>query len=352
MKNNPVSVPKVSIIVPVYNTERYLRHCVESIRNQTLKDIEIILVNDGSPDRCPEICDECATKDKRIRVIHKENGGVSSARNVGMDISRGEFIGFVDPDDYVGPEYFGNMFQTFQKHTDADLIVSGLTFISGANKRKITCGSEYTLDKGEFCNEFFKLQKQGYVNPIWNKLYKTEVLVDIRFELGNNKAQDLLFNLEYFIRCRKFVFIPQYEYFYILRDTSVTVKASREYIREYELERSLSFIEKKISLYVKNGIPWKDIEKYSLSFHPVWFYITIKNVMARRTPYNFQGQIKQIREILKYRKIDIPVRIDEKGTLKFIIYLCYYLKHSLLIWTFLKAFFIVSKISRYVRGKK
>ena len=91
----------ISVIVPVYNVEKYLDNCVESIVNQTYKDLEIILVDDGSPDNCPAMCDEWAKKDSRIRVIHKENGGVSSARNIGLDNVTGEYIGFVDSDDYL-----------------------------------------------------------------------------------------------------------------------------------------------------------------------------------------------------------------------------------------------------------
>ena len=91
----------ISIIVPVYKVEKYIDRCVESIINQTYKNIEIILVDDGSPDNCPKICDEWAKKDKRIRVIHKENRGVSSARNVGIDVAKGKYIGFVDSDDYI-----------------------------------------------------------------------------------------------------------------------------------------------------------------------------------------------------------------------------------------------------------
>ena len=93
--------PKVSVIVPIYNVEKYLDRCVTSIVNQTLHDIEIILVDDGSPDNCPQMCDEWAERDSRIRVVHKKNEGLGYARNSGMDLARGEYIAFVDSDDYV-----------------------------------------------------------------------------------------------------------------------------------------------------------------------------------------------------------------------------------------------------------
>ena len=92
---------KVSIVVPIYNVEKYLEQCVDSIINQTLKEIEIILVDDGSPDNCPQMCDEYAKKDSRIKVVHKKNGGLSSARNAGIEVATGDYIGFVDSDDYI-----------------------------------------------------------------------------------------------------------------------------------------------------------------------------------------------------------------------------------------------------------
>ena len=96
---------KVSAIVPVYNVEKYIYRCVDSILNQTFSDFELILVDDGSPDNCPQICDEYAKKDSRIKVIHKENGGLSSARNAGLDIASGEWISFIDSDDWIHKDY-------------------------------------------------------------------------------------------------------------------------------------------------------------------------------------------------------------------------------------------------------
>ena len=106
---------KISVIVPVYNVENYLRRCVDSIINQTYKNLEIILVDDGSPDNCPVICDEYAQKDSRIKVIHKENGGLSSARNCGMDMATGEYIGFVDGDDWIESDMYKFLIENAEK---------------------------------------------------------------------------------------------------------------------------------------------------------------------------------------------------------------------------------------------
>ena len=122
--------PKVSIIVPVYNTERYLKQCIDSITAQTLDDIEIIMVDDGSKEECARLCDELAKTDPRIQVIHKINGGLGFARNSGMEIARGEYVGFIDSDDYIRPEMYESLYTAAIKH-DADLVVSGLSFVGG-----------------------------------------------------------------------------------------------------------------------------------------------------------------------------------------------------------------------------
>ena len=105
----------VSVIVPIYNVEKYLEKCIESIVNQTYKNLEIILVDDGSPDNCPAICDEWAQKDSRIKVIHKKNGGLSSARNAGLEVSNGEYISFVDSDDWLDENTFEEVYNNFLK---------------------------------------------------------------------------------------------------------------------------------------------------------------------------------------------------------------------------------------------
>ena len=116
-------MPLVSIIVPVYNVQNYLDRCLKSLINQTLKDIEIILVDDGSPDLCPEMCDAFAAKDSRIHVVHKKNGGLSSARNAGMAVATGKFIGFVDSDDSVDPEMYDKM-STILVRENVDFVMS------------------------------------------------------------------------------------------------------------------------------------------------------------------------------------------------------------------------------------
>ena len=123
-------LPKVSIIVPVYNTERYLERCISSLKKQTLQDIEIILVDDGSKAECAALCDQFAKEDARIKVFHKQNGGLGFARNSGLDLATGEFVGFVDSDDYIDPAMYRDLYDAASRH-NADLAVSGICFVGG-----------------------------------------------------------------------------------------------------------------------------------------------------------------------------------------------------------------------------
>lgn len=176
--------PLISVIVPVYKVEEYLRKCVDSIRNQTYKNLEILLVDDGSPDDCGAICDELATQDPRIRVIHKENGGLSSARNAGLDIAQGEYIGFVDSDDWLEPE-------TYQWLMDMAL----------SEKVKLVCGGRYDCSSWDDTRQVGLCPQKREVisgeemakriflwdnvdSAAWDKLYHRSLFQDIRYPLG------------------------------------------------------------------------------------------------------------------------------------------------------------------------
>ena len=117
----------ISVIVPIYKVQDYLKECIESIINQTYSDIEVILVDDGSPDRCPQMCDEWAKRDSRIRVVHKKNGGLSSARNAGLDVAKGEYISFVDSDDFICKDALENLYNRIKDDKSIG-ITSGLIY--------------------------------------------------------------------------------------------------------------------------------------------------------------------------------------------------------------------------------
>lgn len=178
--------PLISVIVPVYKTEQYLDRCVESIVNQTYQNLEIILVDDGSPDNCPQMCDDWAKKDERIKVIHLENGGVANARNQGLKIANGEYIGFVDGDDWIEDRMY-EILQNNMVDNDADISVCGYQINVendvAANIRQV---SQFDSLK-QICTGDYKY------GVLWNKLYKSSVVQN--HEMPNLVCcEDLVFN--------------------------------------------------------------------------------------------------------------------------------------------------------------
>ncbi|MFS0638299.1 glycosyltransferase [Mesobacillus foraminis] len=210
--------PKVSIIVPIYNVERDIRKSIKSILNQTLKEIEVILINDGSTDHSGSIADEFAVLDNRIRVIHQENAGVSSARNKGIKIARGEYIGFVDPDDWIELEMFETLYKT-ATHCNCQ-VVSCTHFIENGQE-----SIEYfqpfqngnLLDEDKIKNQVLKPIISGeLLTYCWDKIYKTSYIRnnDIWFPEKIQLWEDLYFCLEIFFKSTSFmhVSLPLYHY--------------------------------------------------------------------------------------------------------------------------------------------
>ena len=173
----------ISVIVPVYKVEKYLNQCVESIVNQTYKNLEIILVDDGSPDNCPAMCDDWAKKDNRIFVIHKENGGLSSARNAGLDIARGEYIGFVDSDDFIDSDMYESLLNAMLSE-DVDLVCCGRRIVDECGLIQHDC---YTHERRSYSGiDIVKSLFYGneFDEAMWDKLYKRSFFDETRFPIG------------------------------------------------------------------------------------------------------------------------------------------------------------------------
>lgn len=200
---------KVSIIVPVYNVENYLERCVNSIINQTYKNLEIILINDGSSDNSPTICDKFAEIDNRIVVVHTTNGGVSSARNKGIDIATGDYVEFVDSDDYIEPNCVETLVNKIQ---DNDLVICGYNLKNDKNTF-VAFEEESVLDFRINQKQFFKALKQFMINSPCNKLYKKE-LITTEFDVNYSLGEDTLFNLQYLKNCHNIVLIKEVLYVY------------------------------------------------------------------------------------------------------------------------------------------
>ena len=212
----------VSVIVPAYNIEEYLPRCLESILNQSYRDLEIILVDDGSTDSTGVICDEYAEKDSRVVVIHKENGGVSSARNLGLDRAKGDYIGFVDGDDILHRDYFLVLYENAIKH-DCDISVCRIEMICLKGKGCTNCHLEtgYIEKETIVRNFFFDENIKEIMYGPYNKLFRANVIDTLRFK--NYKfGEDLLFVFMSLDRADSIYFDDYVGYSYIRREGSAT----------------------------------------------------------------------------------------------------------------------------------
>ncbi len=213
----------VSVIVPIYNVEKYLAQCIESILHQDYSDLEIILVDDGSPDNCGLICDEYAEKDSRIRVIHKTNGGLSDARNAGIDICTGEYITCVDSDDLVGRTYISRMLGLITKEVDM-VVCAPLLFFDEKELEHISngdAGAPDVFSTVEALRELLNQRGYDFEPSAWGKLYRRELFGDdLRFPFGKY-YEDLAVTYRLVDRARKIVRTKEKLYYYRQRNTSI-----------------------------------------------------------------------------------------------------------------------------------
>lgn len=211
----------ISVIVPIYNTSEYLNRCIDSLLNQTYENLEIILVDDGSTDNCPAICDQYAKKDKRVKVIHKENGGLSSARNAGLDIATGEYIGFVDSDDFVSSEMYEVLINLMM---DKGTKISGVGGFCFARDEQIPSANAGKLEDITYCD--YLNYAKGLLTRVSNssvcsKLFKASIFKKRRFAEGKlNEDFLLLFYLFMEEKC-DYVYTNMNHYYYYRREGSI-----------------------------------------------------------------------------------------------------------------------------------
>lgn len=223
---------KVSIVVPVYNVEKYLQYCIDSLVSQTYLNLEIILVDDASTDNCPAICDEAARKDGRIKVIHKNNGGAASARNAGLNIVTGDYVCFVDSDDYVENKYVQRLVNVLEQE-NADAAVCGFWYLYRDHLEKKGLSGVYTvMNQTDYLQRFLTDWTCGL---IWNKIFRKETLEDVRFTEGH-KIDDEFFTYKIIMNCKRVVLFEAPLYYYRMRATSV-MSASSAYEERLLLDK-------------------------------------------------------------------------------------------------------------------
>lgn len=214
---------QISIIVPIYKVEKYLKECVDSILSQTYRNFELILVDDGSPDGCPEMCDEYAKQDSRVVVIHKENGGLSDARNAGLDIAKGEYIGFVDSDDYISPIMYETLInRILTDQSDLAVCEYVRVYDSGEelksnNLNQNTHNRCYTPN--EFIADLFIHNSGAYVVAV-NKLYHKNIFRKLRFPVGKQHEDEFIIH-RIIAQCKNISYIEDGLYYYFQREGSI-----------------------------------------------------------------------------------------------------------------------------------
>ena len=266
---------RFSIIVPVYNVEKYLDKCISSILNQTYKNLEIILVDDGSTDLCPQLCDKYAEIDRRIQVIHKKNGGLSSARNAGIDIATGDFIMFVDSDDYISELTCEKIVKNIA--SDVDIISFQFQRVYDDETKNEIVEEQNTVKIVEG-NELFRnyINRTDFTHMVCDKAYRNSLFKDVRFIEGR-LAEDMACSYLLFGRARRAIAIKQVFYYYYTRDDSIMGQGGQKlildaykgeteaynygnkYFPEFKIENNTRYMNQSMKTYLKLKYKCKDM---------------------------------------------------------------------------------------------
>ena len=288
----------VSIIIPVYNVEKYLEHCVNSIIHQTYQNLEIILVDDGSPDNCGYICDEFAKKDNRIKVIHKDNGGLSDARNEGLKVASGDFLAFVDSDDWIDLGLFERVVNAFESHL-VDIVCFGSYKTDGRNKTTcFTTHKEFEWTRDEALTALCKNDR--IESHVWDKVYKKELFENVFFPVGKY-YEDVYIMHRVFMKAKSVLFIDAPLYYYLQRNTSIvgqrTVRSSLDLMDGFQ-NRRVDFInagESRLGKLTEESI--------------VWAALDVLRTIAALEPSQYVGETEKLIEVLKEcecKRFEIP----------------------------------------------
>ena len=278
-------MPKVSIIIPVYNVEEYLEKCLNSVINQTLTDIEIICINDGSTDNSLSILENFARNDKRIIILNQENKGQSAARNNGLKIATGEFIGFVDSDDWIDLNYYEVLYNSAKKH-EADIAVCGiLKVLEHKNEVYLKFEKEKVETVARKKYEWANIPKNCYV---YNKIYRREPLLksESSFEEGV-KYEDIEWNHKVIYMLEKMVCVPCVYYFYRDNPNSTVRTRNEKYFKDCSRAflKSLDFIQRNnIKIRNLHQYHWTSKKEYRIFNIPI---LTIKNFANYKRFYLF-----------------------------------------------------------------
>lgn len=294
----------ISVIVPVYKVEKYLEKCVNSIRSQSYSDLEIILVDDGSPDNCGKICDEMALNDQRIRVIHQKNQGLAAARNAGLAIAQGKYVAFVDSDDTIENGTYLLLYNMIE-HYDTDIAICECRKVKESEVLEQVEYSKYenrVLDN----NKLWELVFGQLNNSSCNKLYKRSLIGDLQFPQKVVHGEDLLFNIEYLAKCNIGVYNEAPVYNYFSRNNSITRSSFNENVF-FEI-----VAKDKAKDLVKKYMPVQ-MSKAELFCFRARMNV-LRSVYAADKELRYQDKIDEIKRYIKqqYRNVKKSLKKKEK----------------------------------------
>lgn len=289
---------KVSVIVPVYNVERYLEECINSLIYQDYYNLEIILVDDASTDNSPILCDKAAMIDERIKVIHKQKGGAASARNLGLSVMSGDYVCFVDSDDYVDKDYIQKLVENLEK-VNADVAVCGFWYLYKNYEEKNEQLNMYqVMSQIDFLKNFLTDWTSGL---IWNKIFCSDVVREIRFEEGH-KIDDEFFTYKVIMKCKKIVMFDTPLYYYRMRASSV-MSSSFKYQKQIILDR-VEYITERFDLVTKAYPELREVYTENLTDNLIRLWRT-----SGEFP-DIRSKLKRI--IKKYMKLILTAKINMK----------------------------------------
>lgn len=286
----------ISIIVAVYNIEEYLPRCVDSILSQTYRNLEIILVDDGSMDGSGTICDDYAQKDGRIKVIHKKNGGLSDARNAGLDIASGDYIGFVDGDDWIDEDMYRAMYEACEREK-AQVAACRYRQITKSGIIDASADNSVLLSRNEALEVYICGDERYLIyNSVWSKLFSHELIAGMRFPVGKN-SEDIMFTTRAFCRMERLAYLDTAYYNYVLdREGSIM----NEKAGERRLNDEIPFWREQIAYIRAAGMPeLSDKAAYHFYRRLLFYYIDfMENKGTRIFAKQIAGQLRNDRKMI------------------------------------------------------
>ncbi len=286
---------KVSVIVPVYNVEKYLKKCLDSLISQTFMDIEIILVDDGSKDNSGIICDEYAKKDERIKVFHKQNEGLSLTRKFGVEKAVGEYIAFIDSDDYAENNFLYEMYSAI-KENDADIAECDYTvFSEKMRRRKFLYNAPCVKEREDFLNDIVKktIIYGETAIIVWNKIYKREYITSLVKNYGVSPLEDYIFNIQYYVGVNKYVYINNS----LINYRQVQNSLSKSYNpKTYSILKQVW--EQKLNFMKNVGLNDNECIELSNQWYIKYVYNFSKNIFVMRNGLKLKDKRNVVMDIL------------------------------------------------------